>query len=608
MKMRRKLVCCGLCAMLAILAAGCSGGGGGSSAGPPVDSTPPAVVATSPANGSVGVSVKSALTATFSEAMEATTISSATFTAKDAGDNPLSGTVSYSANVATFTPLSDLPPLSSITATVSTGARDLAGNALAAAHSWTFATAAATDTTPPAVISVSPASGAVGVPVDTVLSAVFSEAIDPATVSLASFLVKDGADNPVAGSVGYSGVTATFTPTASLALSTTYSATLTTALQDAIGNHLATSVVWSFTTGNTLGATTPVSFALGGAYPAEGFEPVLVDLNGDGQLDMALPAYSGYASVWLGTGSGAFGPRTDYPTGETSRGLVAADFNGDGKVDLAAVREFSSGGAAGAVSVVFGDGAGAFGAATHYLVESWPLDIVAGDFTGDGIPDLAVANRFSNSVSLLVGSATGSFAAPVHFAVGLQPLSIASGDFNEDGKLDLAVSGSGTVSVLLGDGSGAFSAPNSFAVGSYAWSATAHDLDGDGHLDLAVANEAEYVTVLMGTGTGSFNPGAQLPTAKYPRGLQAADLNHDGVLDLVVATMMNGGIGNNSVYVIRGKGGRQFEPPAIVYTVGGSGVLLPEVGRGDVNGDGKADLAVHDSAQGKVQILLNTTP
>lgn len=592
---------------LAVLA-GCSGGGGGSSPGP-ADLTPPAVVSTSPANGAIDVVVQSVMSVTFSEPIDPATISSATFTVKDAGNNPLAGTVSYGANVATFAPASDLPPTSSITATVSSGVRDLAGNALAAVHTWSFTTASAVDTTPPAVVSVSPASGAVGVPVDAVLRADFSESLDPATVSVASFLLRDVADTPVAGSIAYSGTAAVFTPTANLARSTPYTATLTTALRDVAGNALATNFVWSFTTGDTLVSTKPVSFALGGAYPAAGFEPVLSDLNGDGHLDLALPAYAGHASVMLGNGTGAFGPRIDYPIGETARALVAADFNGDGKVDLAAVREFASGaGSTGAVAVVFGDGAGAFGAPTSYPVQNWPLDLVAGDFTGDGIPDLAAANRFSNSVSVLVGSATGAFAAPVHFAAGVEPVSIAAGDFNEDAKLDLAVSGSGMVSILLGDGSGSFAAPNGFAAGVYAWSAAARDLDGDGHLDLAVANEADFVTVLMGTGTGSLNPGATISTSRYPRGLHVADLNQDGIPDLVVATMMNGGIGNNSVYAIRGKGGRQFEPPDIVYTVGGSAILLPEVGLGDVDGDGKVDLAVYDALQGKVQILLNTTP
>jgi hypothetical protein len=112
------------------------------------------------------------------------------------------------------------------------------------------------DTTPPTILSTVPGANATNVPVNTVVAAAFSEPIDTATVDNTSFFVTDGVDN-VAGTFSFLDNTATFTPSADLAATTTYTATVTTAVTDVAGNALATNRVWSFTTGAGADVTPP---------------------------------------------------------------------------------------------------------------------------------------------------------------------------------------------------------------------------------------------------------------------------------------------------------------------------------------------------------------
>jgi hypothetical protein len=150
-----------------------------------------------------------------------------------------------------------------------------------------------------------------------------------------------------------------------------------------------------------------------------------------------------------------------------------------------------------------------FSAAANFGVGITPLSVAVGDFNGDGISDLAVANFRSNNVSILLGTGFGNFSAPsfVFIGAGTNPRSIAIGDFNGDGKSDLAVANlsSNNVSILLGTGTGTFGAATNFTVGTSPTSVAIGDFNGDGISDLAVANDGSTtVSILLGTGTGTF--------------------------------------------------------------------------------------------------------
>jgi len=236
------------------------------------DTTPPTVSATNPANNAIGVALNSSVSATFSEAMRNATLDTTSFILVETLVGNVTGTVSVTGNTATFAPLVNLLPFTQYTATITSGATDAAGNALAAPYSWTFTTGAMADMTPPIVSFTSPANGATNVALNSsVSSATFSEPMNNATLTTASFtLVKTSDGDPVIGTVNVNGNTAALTPLGSLLPFTNYTATVSTAATDAAGNPLAAFYSWSFTTGAapdttppTVASTNPLNGAVG---------------------------------------------------------------------------------------------------------------------------------------------------------------------------------------------------------------------------------------------------------------------------------------------------------------------------------------------------------
>jgi hypothetical protein len=220
----------------------------------------PTVISTVPAAGATTVPVNTVVSATFTEPMNAATVNGTTFILTGPGATPVAGVVTYAGSTATFTPTLVLAGSTLFTATITTGAKDPAGAGLAANFVWTFTTAP-----PPTVVSTVPANAAAAVAVNTLISATFSEAMNPATITGATFTVTGPGATPVAGAVTYSGTTATFTPTAILANSTLFTATITTGAKDPTGAPLAANFVWTFTTAPppTVVSTVPANNATG---------------------------------------------------------------------------------------------------------------------------------------------------------------------------------------------------------------------------------------------------------------------------------------------------------------------------------------------------------
>jgi hypothetical protein len=217
--------------------------------------TLPTVSSTDPVNVATGVAFNQKIAATFSKTMDASTITTATFTLIN-GATSVSGFVSYSGTTATFAPAGNLTPNTVYTATITTGAKDLTGNALANNYVWSFTTGAAIVITPPAVSSTDPVNLATGVALNQHVAATFSKTMDASTITTATFTLMQGTTS-VSGSVTYSGMTATFSPATNFTASTQYTATITTGAKDLAGNALVNNYVWSFTTGAAIVITPP---------------------------------------------------------------------------------------------------------------------------------------------------------------------------------------------------------------------------------------------------------------------------------------------------------------------------------------------------------------
>jgi hypothetical protein len=228
--------------------------------GASTDTTAPLVSSTNPANATTGVGTNQKIAATFSEAMDSTTITPTTFTLTAADETPVMGTVTYSTigATATFTPNGSLTTNTTYTATIAARVVDLAGNALASNFVWTFTTGATADTAAPTVSSTNPLNDATGVGIDASVNATFDETMDTATLSPVTFTLKGPGATVVAGQVTYDvpdGIV-TFTPARPLAASTTFTAALTGAL-DLAGNPLV-SFVWTFVTGTSATGLSPI--------------------------------------------------------------------------------------------------------------------------------------------------------------------------------------------------------------------------------------------------------------------------------------------------------------------------------------------------------------
>jgi hypothetical protein len=315
------------------------------------------------------------------------------------------------------------------------------------------------------------------------------------------------------------------------------------------------------------------------------------DWNGDGLADL-ISVGDGKVCMLNGTGSGTFGaPREIADIRGTHQGVVLADFNGDGKLDIAVT-------GANQISVVLqGSGSEVHG----YPAGGSPLWLTQGDFNGDGVLDLVTANGDSQTLSVFLGRSDGTFENALLYSAGGTTNYVAVGDFNGDGHLDLICTLSTPgLALLLGNGDGTFQEPQILPLPSAASSLAVGDFNNDGKLDVAatLATAAE-VSVMLGDGTGGFGPAALYAVGASPNSLIAADFNHDGSLDLV---MVCGG--ENDFETLLGKGDGTFAAP----TSGFFAAPNPQrIAIGDFNGDGKPDV-VEAGLSGYLLVLLNTTP
>ena len=324
---------------------------------------------------------------------------------------------------------------------------------------------------------------------------------------------------------------------------------------------------------------------------------------------MALPAFAATTAATFG--------RSDHPLlGNTH---IAADFNGDGRLDLA-----GPGGTG--VRVQLATGEGTFAPAVSWPVASSAQDLAAGDFNGDGRVDLAVTiNDPAVGLSLLLGNGDGTFQAPLNFpnGSGFDSPTIAAADLNNDGRLDVVIGHQVAcftapcrvargITVMLGDGAGGFQPAREIDIGTETARVAAGDFNRDGIPDLAIASSQARLVLLRGVGDGSF---VQQPTLTLVEGntlgmdatdVDVADFNGDGFADLALA-LANG---NSGLMEIRnGNGDGTFQAP-IRYFVppDRSSVGTVSIIAAQLTSDGKPDLVLGiGGAAPSTAVLVNTT-
>lgn len=322
---------------------------------------------------------------------------------------------------------------------------------------------------------------------------------------------------------------------------------------------------------------------------ASPFGIAVADFNGDGHLDIVAAPNNldSEAILLLGRGGAErFGPPTTFPVGGLPRRMGAADFNGDGKPDLAISLD-SFGGASRRLAILLNDGTGKFAAPNIINLTGDPVLPVFGDLNNDGKLDIVAGlstGTTSGTVAILLGDGAGGFSpaanSPIH-TLSSNPGTVAIGDFNEDGKRDLAVPGSsGGVDILLGDGTGGFAAGVNTTTNGTTLSLTVGDFNGDAHLDVLMGTR-----MVLGTGTGTFGAPIVVGVPDISSVALTGDVNNDGHLDVVAG-------GQSGLTIVLGDGTGNLVQ-AKSYTSGFTifGAASSFAALGDFNEDGKVDLA-----------------
>ncbi|MEG4535342.1 DUF4347 domain-containing protein, partial [Microcoleus sp. D2_18a_D3] len=375
-----------------------------------------------------------------------------------------------------------------------------------------------------------------------------------------------------------------------------------------------------------LGLSPQVTFTTG----TSPFSVSIGDFNLDGKPDLAVPNFSNdTASIFLNTTAPnattpTFATKVDFTTGTQPVSVSIGDFNLDGKPDLALGNFLSNSASILLNTTATNATTPTFAPQVEFPSGFRPFSVSIGDFNGDGKPDLAVPNTYpnNNAASILLnttptGATTPTFANAVQFSTGNRPYSISIGDINGDGKLDLAIANynGNNASILLnttatGAATPTFAPQVEFPTGFRPFSVSIGDINLDGKPDLAVANvNSNSASILLnttatGAATPTFAPQVEFPTGFRPFSVSIGDINLDGKPDLAVAN-----VNSNSASILLNTTATGAATPTFATKVDfPTGTSPRSLSIGDINGDGKPDLAVANTGSNTASILLNYTP
>ncbi|HEY7089001.1 MAG TPA: FG-GAP-like repeat-containing protein, partial [Tepidisphaeraceae bacterium] len=300
--------------------------------------------------------------------------------------------------------------------------------------------------------------------------------------------------------------------------------------------------------------------------------PVIADVNNDNINDIVVSNSShATVSVLLNDGDNHFNDRHTFTVGSGPGALVADDFNGDAKFDLAVCTSDNS------LSVLLGNGNGTFQPQTSVPVGKDPEAIASADLNGDRLSDLVVANTRDDTVSVLLSKGDGTFLDQKVFFAGAAPISLALADVNRDGIPDIVTANSqaDNVSVLIGKGNGTFNSPAAFAVSPHPSAVVVEDFNGDHKLDIAsLSNLTANVSVLLGNGKGGFqsptnfpaNPGARFFMTGGDLGSALPALVTANEFDNTVGLMFTHGLPHAPTLVSPADGAKNLTAPELQWS------------------------------------------
>jgi len=328
------------------------------------------------------------------------------------------------------------------------------------------------------------------------------------------------------------------------------------------------------------------------------------DFNNDGNADLVYADFSNdRVIITFGTGIGTFTNTIFVSVGTDPAEAITADFNNDGNIDIAVANSNNTNTGTASVCVLLGTGTGTFGSPAYFGAGYEPNSIISADFNGDGKADLAVGDCAYNGVLyILLGTGTGSFGTTLSSTPGCLPVSITSSDFNQDGKADVVLGGGIDIVVLLGNGTGNFLSPTAFSINgntNNSYATTSDDFNGDGHTDIATVYN-NGVWVFLGTGTGSFGSPTNFLGSQNLGSIISKDFNGDGNKDLAAI-----GVSSNSISLLVGNGTGIFTLAAL-YSTGGFAGDGSSICSNDFNNDGRPDIKTSNS--GTNLFLSCTTP
>jgi hypothetical protein len=456
------------------------------------------------------------------------------------------------------------------------------------------------------VVAVSPLRLAVA-PTTAAVTITFDRAVQPASITAASFRAFGRQSGAVSGPFAFSGgnTSVTLTPSHPFSAGEVVLVNLSHAITAADSMPLRSAgYAYQFRIATTLATRT---FSLLQQFSnrsdpgthTQVYGAMASDLNGDGWVDLTtVNEVSADLRTFLNRadGSGQYTALVPppFPIGDESSPNEPGDFNGDGKTDIAIAASSSN-----SVWIVRGNGDGTWASSQEVPVDLVPHGIAVLDVDGDGDWDVASTCYDGEDVALSINNG-GTFAPATFFDTGQKgEYALASGDMNNDGITDLIVGAqnSQTVIVLLGNGDGTFTPQTPQSAGGLVWKLVVGDVDGDGNLDVAAANgDSNNAAILLGNGDGTLRAPQVYPTAAHVVGSALGDLDGDGDLDWVVSSY-GGGVWH--VFVNDGSGHFTRDPDIAAVSNPSCAILL------DVDNDGDLDLALTDEIADVVKIMQN---